>query len=237
MKSTHFLIILFAIISHSLVSQTTLSKDYKTVYSQSFSSNKSPREFEFSDASKWLISKNGESGKALKCLGEGSYKNAHGGPRVVAIVKNYELEDFVMEMDVMQQGKNFELLDFCIFFGIEDQEHYSYAQLASKADKNTHNVFTINGDQPQRIGKKQEKGIWWGLNKWNHVKIERFEADKILKVYFNDELVLDIKDNDELFNNGLVGFGSSSSALKIDNLKIIASEYKESDKAIFPKTE
>ncbi len=230
MKTAFSLLIALLYITN-LVSQNKEEVKYKTIYSQNFSKSKSTDDFEFSDASKWLISKNGKSGKSLKCLGEGEYKNAHGGPSVVAVLKGIELDDFILEMEVVQKGTDYGLLDFCVFFGIQDVEHYCYAQIAGKADKKTHNIFMIDGAKPKRIGEKHNEGVIWGVNKWNHIKIERSKQDKIVKVYFNEELVLETADDP--FMTGLVGFGSSSSALKVDNIKISAPSFIESDKNIF----
>ncbi len=206
-------------------------KDYKVVYSQGFNKDKSTDDFEFSDASKWLISKNGKPGKSLKCLGTGAYTSAHEGPSVVAVLKGIELKDFVVEMDVVQNGKDFNLLDFCIFFGIEDKENYYYAQIASKADRKSHNVFMVEGDKPVRLGQVQEEGVIWRMKEWQRVRVERSSADRSLKVYFEDQLVL--QTTDENLDQGLIGFGSTSSALKIDNLKVSAPTFETSTKTIF----
>lgn len=231
MNTTYSLVLIFLFLALGVGAQNKDDVKYKTIYDQSFSSSKSTNDFEFSDESKWLISKKGKPGKSLKCLGEGEYSNVHGGPRVVAVLKHIELDDFVLEMDVVQRGQDYSLLDFCLFFGIQDVEHYCYAQIAGKADKSTHNIFMIDGDKPKRIGQKHNNGVIWGINQWHHVTLKRSKADKLVQVFFNDELVLET--SDEPFMTGLVGFGSSSSALKIDNVKISAPSFIESDKSIF----
>lgn len=231
MKTAFLLLIITLSLSLEIKAQSEKESKYKTIYSQSFSSDKSTKDFEFSDESKWLISKNGKSGKSLKCLGQGEYKNAHGGPSVVAVLKSFEVSDFVLEMDIQQNGKDYGLLDFCIFFGIKDREHYCYAQIAADADKHKHNIFMIDGDQPKRIGQKHNEGVIWGINKWHHVKVERNKEEKKVKVYFNDELILE--SNEDPLMEGFIGFGSSSSALKVDNIKLIAPEFDESNTTVF----
>ncbi|MCG8580724.1 MAG: DUF1080 domain-containing protein [Bacteroidales bacterium] len=231
MRISHCLLLIVIGFSTLTSAQTKAYKDYKVVYSQGFSKDKSTKDFSFSDASKWIISKNGKPGKSLKCLGSGDYKSSHEGPVVVAVLNDFELSDFVVEMDVVQNGKDFSLLDFCIFFGIKDTEHYCYAQIASKADKKSHNVFMVKGDKPKRVGSVNEKGVIWKMKEWQHIRMERTVDDKQIKVYFNGELVLQC--TDEAFDSGHIGFGSSNSALKIDNLKISASTFETNSKTFF----
>lgn len=218
-------------LSFSSLAQTAVPKDYKVVYSQGFNNDKSTDDFEYSDASKWLISKNGKPGKSLKCLGTGNYSSNHEGPSVVAVLKGFQLKDFVIEMDVVQNGKDFNLLDFCLFFGIEDKDNYCYAQIASKADRKSHNVFRVDGDKPVRLGQISENGIIWRMNEWQNVRIERTTSDKLIKVYFDGDLVLQAPD--DYSGAGLIGFGSTNSALKIDNVKVSAPTFETSTKTIF----
>ncbi len=225
---TPLLLLIFTIAVHA---QSDAFKTYKVVYSQSFSKDKCTNDFEFSDQSKWLISKNGKTGKSLKCLGTGDYQSALEGPSVVAVLRDYLLTDFVVEMDVTQNGKDYSLLDFCIFFGIKDKEHYCYAQIASKADRKSHNIFMVNGDKPKRIGEIKTKGVIWGMKDWQHIRMERTLADKSVKVYYNDELIFET--SDELFDQGHIGFGSTRSAIKIDNLKVTAPSFETKEHTFF----
>jgi len=231
MKILHITLLSLLISNLALYAQDDAFKEYKEIYSQSFSKEKSVNDFDFSDESKWLISKNGESGKALKCLGTGDYKSQYEGPAIVAVLKAFELKDFVLEMDVTQNGKDYNLLDFCIFFGIKDTAHYCYAQLASRADKKKHNLFMVDGAKPKRMGASLDKGVIWGMKKWQHIRMERTSSDKKVKVYFNDQLVFDI--SDEAFTSGHIGFGSSNSAIKIDNFKLSAPTYQTNEKSFF----
>lgn len=231
MKISSILILFFFVLSLNLKAQEDIFKEYKVVYNQNFSSSKSTKDFEFSDEDKWLISKNGKPGKSLKCLGTGDFKSKHDGPAIVAVLKDFVLKDFVVEMDVLQNGKDYNLLDFCIFFGVKDTEHYCYAQVASKADKKSHNIFMVNADKPERIAKVQDKGVFWGMKKWQHIRMERVSSTKSIKVFFNDTLVLET--SDDAFEEGHIGFGSSNSALKIDNLELSAPNYKSETKTFF----
>jgi len=231
MRTIQILFFLIPITFIHCVAQDDAFKSYQEVYSQSFSKEKSIKAFDFSNESKWLISNNGKSGKALKCLGAGSYQCSHGGPAIVAVLKAYELSDFVLEMDVMQNGKDYSLLDFCIFFDIKDTAHYCYAQLASKADKKTHNIFMVDGEKPKRMGASLEDGIVWGMKQWQYVRMEHVASSKTVKVYFNDKLVFEL--SSDRFLSGHIGFGSTNSAIKIDNFKLRAPSYKTNEKTFF----
>ena len=231
MKTLHIIFLSFFISCVSVFAQNDAFEAYNVVYSQNFSKEKCLHDFDFSDASKWLISKNGVTGKALKCLGQGSYESKYNSPSVMAVLKAFELKDFVLEMDVMQNGKDYSLLDFCIFFGIKDADHYCYAQLANKADKKNHNLFTVDGAKPQRMSSSANKGVFWGMTKWQHIRMERTLSDKKVKVYFNGQLIFEI--SDESFLSWHVGFGSTNSAVKIDNFKLSAPTSRSNEKSFF----
>jgi hypothetical protein len=210
---------------------TEAFKSFKTVYSQGFSKDKCIKEFDFTNEDKWLISKVGKTGKSLKCIGTGSYESGYYGPNIMAFLKDYELEDFVLELDVIQNGKDYSLLDFCIFFDIKDAEHFCYAQLSNIANKKTHNLFMVNGDKPQRLGKSFEKGIVWPLNKWQHIKVVHWGSKNQIEVYMNDQLIFEA--NNDAFTNGHIGFGSFKSAIKVDNLKVSAPSHQINNKKFF----
>lgn len=231
MKTLQFIVLSFFITSFSTHAQNDTSKSFKVVYAQGFNKEKCINDFDFSNESKWLISKDGESGKALKCLGAGKYKSQHEGPSIIAVLKAFELKEFVLEVDVMQNGRDYNLLDFCIFFAIKDSAHYCYAQLASKADKKSHNVFKVDGAKPQRMSISNDEGIIWGMNKWQNIRMERTLSDKKVKVYFNDQLIFEVED--EVFSSGHIGFGSSKSAIKIDNFKLSALTFQNNKKTFF----
>ncbi len=215
----------------NIVAQSDSNVKYKTIYAQNFNSSKSIDDFEFADASKWIISKNGKTGKTLKCTGPGSYSNPLQGPSVLTILKNIEVGDFVLELDVQQNGKDFGLLDFCILYGIKDANHYNYAQISAKADKDNHNIFTLNGSEPIRIGEKLDQGVLWGVDEWHHVKVERNMTEKSVKVYFNEQLIIETPN--DISDYGFIGFGSTKSALKMDNIKLSAPSFNQNQTTIF----
>ncbi|MCU4162357.1 hypothetical protein [Carboxylicivirga caseinilyticus] len=226
-----FLLFSFSLFVTFIFAQNDKETKLKTIYNQGFNNDKSTDDFEFSNEGKWLISKMGKPGKSLKCSGKGDYTSAHEGPSIIAVLKNYVVSSFELEMTIQQNGKNFDLLDFCIFFGIKDKEHYCYAQIAGHADKKTHNIFKVDGSKPEVTGQSLNKGVLWGINEWHNVKVIRDADEKTVKVYFDDELILE--SSDESFEPGFIGFGSTSSALKVDNIKLSTTEFTENTTSIF----
>ena len=91
--------------------------------------------------------------------------------------------------DIMQNGKDFNSLDLCFFFGVVSDSSYCYAQIADKADKQKHAIFSLNSQKITRISKRLESGVIWGYNKWHHIKIERLTALNTVKVYYDDVLL------------------------------------------------
>ncbi len=137
----------------------------------------------------------------------------------------------MLEVDIQQNGKDYGTLDFCVLYGITDSTHYNFAQISAKADKNNHNIFVLNASEPQRLCNKLEKGVLWGIDEWHHIKVERKQNEKTVKVYFNDDLIFETQKDES--QNGLIGFGSTKSALKMDNIKLSAPTFNQSQITIF----
>ena len=87
-----------------------------------------------------------------------SYSPKHRSPVHVALLKQYPLTDFVMDVELMSTTEPYGHQDLCLFFGFESPEKYYYVHVAKAADPNAHNVFIVNEAARKNIAKETTKG-------------------------------------------------------------------------------
>lgn len=213
-------LILLCFLPIGVLAQETkpLTKDMKQLFADGYA-DKSLSNYAFSDPTQWMITKNGQSGKDMKCLG-GQLKGSRAyAPIEVAFLNGVELADFVMEFDFLQRGKDFSLRDLCVVYAFADSLNYNFVQAASEEDKNTHNVFSVqNGTRPRKIGTTHNQGVVWGYEKWHQITIVRQTAEKSLKLFVDGELV--VESTNDVDRSGKIGIGTFGSEFKIDNLEV-----------------
>jgi hypothetical protein len=195
-------------------------KGYKLLYSQSFDTPAALADFEFTNADKWKWAPLKPKGGGLESLGQGKYRPKVRSPRVIALISGHVFGDFVLEADLLQTGREYGHRDMCLFFGFTDPSRYYYVHMATKADKNAHNVFIVNLKPRTNIARKTTKGIKWGKDKWHHVRLERKAADGTIRVFFDDMKTPIMVASDKTFPAGCIGFGSFDDVGRIDNVRI-----------------
>ncbi|MGV8827871.1 MAG: hypothetical protein ACWA6U_06065 [Breznakibacter sp.] len=207
--------LLLTLITLTIKAQTTMPE--KPNYGLSFNSEKELSTLNLSDSTGWIISKNGNGGKCLKQVGKNYQKDST--IRSTILFKTPDVGSYILEADVMQTPTNYDLVHLCLIFGYQGADQYAFAQLASQADRFTHNVFIVDKNDQQRILEKQEKAIDWGFEQWHKVKIERNTTLSSIKVWVDDSLVFESND-ERLMHKGQVGLGNSGDSYKLDNLKL-----------------
>lgn len=144
--------------------------DYTCVYKQDFTDASAIGDFVFSDPKAW---KAGEAAgkKGLAYDDSGKYSPKVRSPRIIALIKDIQVKDFVLEADICQTGKEYGHRDACLFYGFTDPSKFYYTHIATKADPNAHNIFLVKDAPRTNIATKTTKGIDWGQNVWHHVRL------------------------------------------------------------------
>lgn len=205
---------------------------YRLVYEQHFDAPSVLNGFVFTDPSAWKWSADGAA-FALELASQSQYAPPVRSPVNIAAVGDRVFGDFVLEVDLIQTGKEYGHRDMCLFFGIQDPTHFYYVHLATAADDHAHNVFLVNGAPRTKIAKRTTKGVNWGLGIWHTIRVERRLADGAVRVYFDDRQEPVMVAEDRTFGAGWVGFGSFDDTGKVDNLRIWAPYEAESRKIPF----
>jgi hypothetical protein len=207
-------------------------KGYRLVYEQHFDAADALGGLAFTDPAAWKWSADGE-GFALELAAPSKYAPPVRSPVNIAVVGDRIFGDFVLEVDLIQTGKEYGHRDMCLFFGMQDPAHFYYVHLATAADDHAHNVFIVKGAPRTKIAKETTKGVNWGLGVWHTVRLERRVAEGTIRVFFDDRTQPVMVAEDKTFGAGWVGFGSFDDTGKVDNIRVWAPADPETKKVPF----
>ncbi|MEW6359598.1 MAG: hypothetical protein AB1696_24895 [Planctomycetota bacterium] len=194
-------------------------KGYRLLYSQDFESADAVKDFEFSDPAQWKVTKKDGRG-VLEFGGKGAYKPKVRSPHVIGLISGRKFGDFILEVDLLQTGKEYGHRDMCIFFGFTDPSKFYYVHIATKTDDHAHNIFIVNDAPRTKISTKTTAGVDWGKDQWHKVRLERDASTGAVKVFFDDMAEPIMTAEDKTFPVGLIGFGSFDDSGLIANIKI-----------------
>lgn len=201
--------------------ESNVPAGYQLVYSQDFSDPAALGDFEFSDPAAWRVGKQDGRG-ALELLKQSKYEGRVRSPFNIALIRNLELGDFVLEADLIQTGREYGHRDMCVFFAAKDPSNFYYVHLATAADPHAHNIFLVNDEPRLAIAKQTTKGVDWGLEVWHKVRIERTLKDGAIRVFFDDLSEPIMVAEDRHFDYGRVGFGSFDDTGMATNIRVWA---------------
>jgi hypothetical protein len=205
----------------ALVLPENIPAGYKLVYEQRFVSPDSLSDFRFTDPGAWRFARTNDT-TALELLKQSKYTPIVRSPVNMALIADKVFGDFILDVDLIQTGKEYGHRDMCLFFGFQSPTNFYYTHIATAADKNAHNVFIVNGVPRTNIAKETTKGVNWGLGVWHKVRLERKVSDGSIKVYFDDFTKPIMIAEDKSFQSGHIGFGSFDDTGMIDNIRIWA---------------
>lgn len=194
---------------------------YELVYSPDFSSPEALEQFEFSDPAAWRLSE-GDGRGVLELFGQSAYRPRVRSPFNIALIRDLEVGDFVLEAELLQTGKDYGHRDMCLFFGAKDPANFYYVHLATAADSHAHNIFLVNDAPRVAIAQRTTKGIDWGRGQWHKVRIERTLKDGKIRVFFDDLTKPIMMAEDRHFDYGRIGFGSFDDTGKVRSIRVWA---------------
>jgi hypothetical protein len=117
-----------------------------------------------------------------------------------------EWESFTLtceaRLDVFNKGNN----DLCIAFGGRSESEFYYAHLGETADGVHLHLHVVNQANRKAITTNRAKTLPWQPNHWHQIKLMRDAASGSIKVWFDDQVVLEA--SDKTFSKGRIGLGS-----------------------------
>ena len=134
------------------------------------------------------------------------YKPKVRRPFNLAWFNGAELESFTLtceaRLDVFNKGNN----DVCIAFGGVSESEFYYAHLGETADGVHLHLHVVNQADRKAITTTRAKTLPWRPNHWYQIKLVRDAESGSIKVWFEDQVVLEA--SDKTFGKGRIGLGS-----------------------------
>lgn len=230
--------ILFALLSliAPIAAAADLPAGYEPLYEQKFDNDSSLKQFQMTDANawKWVTTDDGHGG-SMELFQQSKYKPIVRSPVNIALIADKIFTDFIVEVEMIQTGKEYGHRDMCIFYGFQSPTNFYYTHIATAADPHAHNCFIVDGAPRENFAKDITKGVNWGLNIWHKVRIERTVKDGAIKVYFDDMSKPIMRAQNDKFKWGAIGFGSFDDTGRIDNIKIWGPSVETKKLPAFPK--
>jgi hypothetical protein len=146
--------------SHSWSSENVVAATPMTLHS-----------FEFTDRGAFRIADDGGR-PCLELFREADYAPPHRSPKGMAIVIGGGVDDFVLEVEAKQTGREYPHRDLVFVFGWRDAAHFCYAHLASGADASAHHIQLVDGADRRPVTTWRTSGVAWG-DGWHRIRVER----------------------------------------------------------------
>jgi hypothetical protein len=191
----------------------------KLLYEQDFQKPDALKGFVMTDPKVWRIGTTNDQ-RTLELTKQSQYKPPVRSPVNIALIADKVFNDFVIEVDLIQTGREYGHRDMCLFYGVQSPTNFYYTHIATAADPNAHNIFVVTNAPRKNIAKETTKGVNWGLNVWHKVRLERDTKSGMIKVYFDDFSKPIMVAQDTNFTSGYIGFGSFDDTGMIDNIRI-----------------
>jgi hypothetical protein len=202
-----------------------LREGFPVQYTQDFADARSLTDLTFSDARAWAWSE-----ASLELHGESTYAPPHRSPLAMALIGDALFDDFVLEVEVLQTGREYGHRDLCLFFGFESPARFYYAHLATTPDEHAHNVFLVDGADRRAIAPVAEKGVEWS-DTWHLVRLSRI--DGMIRVFFDDMTTPVIEASDATLGAGRIGLGSFDDTGRFRNARVWAASMIEPEEPAF----
>ncbi|MEL6255807.1 MAG: hypothetical protein AAFR87_27625 [Bacteroidota bacterium] len=197
-----------------------LPEGYKLLYAEDFENVSNTNAFSMSDANAWRLHETSKN-NSLELFQQSKYKTRVRSPFNIALIDDLIVGDFILEVELIQTGKEYGHRDMCVFFGVKDPSNFYYVHFASKTDDHAHNIFIVNDEPRTKISHRTSSGIKWGTTEQPHkIRIERTLEDGMIKVYFDDMNAPIMEAEDHHFDYGKIGFGSFDDTGRVDNIKV-----------------
>jgi hypothetical protein len=204
---------------HAAENSSSLPAGYKLLYEQKFRGPENLRDFVMTDTNAWRVTKTNDT-VALDLVAQSKYNPPFRSPVNMAIIADKVFKDFILEVNLMQTGKEYGHRDMCLFYGLQNPSHFYYTHIATAADDHAHNIFIVKKAPRTKIATETTKGVNWGLGIWHKVRLERKASEGSIKVFFDDMAKPIMLAEDKTFDWGYIGFGSFDDTGMIDNIRI-----------------
>ncbi len=142
-------------------------------------------------------------------------------PHNIALLREVEVGDFVLDIDLHSTEARYGHQSLCLFFGYRDPSHFYYVHFGREADAHANSIFKVDGAPRVSIAEERNEGTDWSEG-WHRARIVRSVADGGIAVYFDDMETPVMRATDTAFGPGRIGFGSFDDKGEFDALRLYA---------------
>lgn len=190
-----------------------------------------PGGWDFTDRAAWRIARAQPAGnRVLELFQASKYEPPVRSPLNIALAKNVDLTDFVLDVKVRSTTRDYGHRDLCIIFGHQDASHFYYVHLAKQADEHANSVFLVNGEPRVSIAESRTQGTAW-TDGWHHVRVLRRVKDGLIQVFFDDMEHPVMTAHDSHFKHGRIGLGSFDDTGMFDDLTVRGTVHQQPGRA------
>ena len=131
-------------------------------------------------------------------------------PWNIAMLKDTNVGDFVMEVKMRETAKEYPHRDSCLVFGYQNPSHFYYTHFASTTkDGHANQIFMVNDADRAKITEADADPVKWGeKTDWHRLKIVRNVSDGLIAAYFDDMDKPIMTAHDKTFTWGRIGIGT-----------------------------
>ncbi len=149
-------------------------------------------------------------------------KLPHRSPWDVALLKNINVGDFVLEVKLRETAREYPHRDAVLFFGYQDPSHFYYVHFApAKGDPHADQIFIVNNADRAKITENDSAGVKWGeKTDWHRLKIVRHVEDGLIEAYFDDMEKPYMTAHDKTFTSGRIGIGTFDDTADFSEVKL-----------------
>jgi hypothetical protein len=188
------------------------------VFSEDF--EQGAERWETTDDSAWEL-RTTESGRVFGLNRRVSdYQPEFRSPHNIALIKDLEVEDFVLQFRVRSTLDTGGHRDACVFFGYQNPNQFYYVHLGAQPDPNSGQIMIVN--RAPRIALTENKNPTPWTDRWHTVKIVRKLDAGTIEVYFDDLSQPLMTATDKTFGRGRIGIGSFDDMNDFDAVKLFA---------------
>ena len=175
-------------------------------------------QWDTTDSDSWTLKD--QNGRSVWGLNKrrSNYQPKFRSPHNIALVRDLDLTDTMIEFDVKSTRDTGNHRDCCVFFHHKDPEHFYYVHLGAKPDPHSGQIMIVD-DAPRRALTKNKTPVPWD-DQWHHVRVERNTKSGKIAVFFDDMKKPIMEAYDKTFTSGRVGIGSFDDMNDFSHVKI-----------------
>lgn len=186
------------------------------VFSEDF--EKGHERWETTDPEAWTLGEDGDNHVFGLNRRKSDYTPEHRSPHNIALIKDLQLENFVMIYRVRSTKDTGNHRDCCTFFCHQDPNNFYYVHMGAVPDPHSGQIMIVD-DAPRLAMTKNEKKVAWD-DEWHTIKLERNSKKGTIKVYFDDMDKPHMRIKNKTFGKGRIGIGSFDDMNDFDDIRI-----------------